>query len=253
MLFTDCVYVGIDPTSGRKAYTYAALDRELNLISLGDGELEDVMAFLGGHPRATVAVNAASQVNRGLVRKRLEASSLTPGHQFRGVDLRVAEYELRERGIAVGGTPNREELCPAWVQAGFALYGRLAKLGFGRYPDGGHYQWLETHPHACFCALLGQNPLPKPTLEGRLQRQIILHERGVRMKDPMDFFEEITRYKLVKGVLPLELIYAPEVLDALAAAFTAWLASERPAEVIQVGHQQEGFIMLPASALKEKY
>ena len=253
MLFADSVYVGIDPTSGRKAFTYAALDRELNLVSLADGETEDVLAFLGGQRAATVAVNAASRVNRGLVRKRLEASSLTPGHQFRGVDLRVAEYELRERGIAVGGTPNRVESCPAWIQAGFALYARLTKAGFTSYPDGGAYQWLETHPHACFCALLGQTPLPKPTLEGRLQRQIILHERGVRMKDPMDFFEEITRYKLIRGALPLDLIYAPEMLDALAAAFTAWMAVERVSEVTSVGDPQEGLIVVPAPMLREKY
>jgi hypothetical protein len=253
MLFADSVYVGIDPTSGRKAFAYAALDRDLNLVSLGDGEIEDVMTFLGSQPAAIVAVNAASRVNKGLVRKQLEQQSLTPGHQFRGVDLRVAEYELRERGIAVGGTPGREELCPAWVQAGFSLYSKLLKVGFTPYPEQGPYRWLETHPHACFCALLGQSPLPKPTLEGRLQRQIVLHDRGVRMKDPMDFFEEITRYKLIKGVLPLELIYAPEILDALAAAFTAWLAAEKPSEVTRVGHDQEGYITLPAGMLKEKY
>ncbi len=253
MLFADSVYVGIDPTSGRKAFSYAALDRELNLVSLGDGELEDVMAFLGAQQAATVAINAASRVNKGLVRKQLEQQSLTPGHQFRGVDLRVAEYELRERGIAVGGTPAREELCAAWVQAGFALYSKLSKVGFSPYPGGGSYRLLETHPHACFCALLGQSPLPKPTLEGRLQRQVVLHDRGVRMKDPMDFFEEITRYKLIRGVLPLELIYAPEMLDALAAAFTAWLAAEKPSEVTRVGHDQEGYITLPAATLREKY
>ena len=27
-------------------------------------------------------------------------------------------------------------------------------------------------------------------LEGRLQRQLILHEQGVRIKNPTDFFEE---------------------------------------------------------------
>ncbi len=59
--------------------------------------------------------------------------------------------------------------------------------------------WLETHPHAAFCALLGQLPLPKPTLEGRLQRQIVLYEQGMGIKDPMGFFEEITRHKLVAG------------------------------------------------------
>ena len=50
--------------------------------------------------------------------------------------------------------------------------------------------------------MAGQVPLARLSLEGRLQRQIILYEQGLRIKDPMDFFEEITRYKLAKGIWP---------------------------------------------------
>jgi hypothetical protein len=253
MLFTESVFVGVDPTSGRKAFTYAALDRDLNLIALADAEMEEVVAFLGGQKAATVAVNAPSRVNQGLVRKILEKQSLTP-HQLRGADMRLAEHELRGRGITVSGTPGREASCPAWVQVGFSLYAKLSKLGFKTYPeDGTSHQWLETHPHACFCVLLGDNPLPKPTLEGRLQRALILYECGVRIRDPMEFFEEITRYKLMRGNLPVELIQLPEQLDALVAAYTAWLAIEKPGEVSRVGHKHEGFITLPGTVLREKY
>jgi hypothetical protein len=253
MLFTDSVCVGIDTTSGRKAFTYAALDRDLNLMALADAEMEEVAAFLGGQSSATVAVNAPSHVNAGLVRKNLEKQSLTP-HQLRGVEMRAAEYELRGRGIALSGTGSREMLCPAWIQVGFAMYRRLSKLGFKPYPDEGEsHQWLETHPHACFSVLLGRCPLPKPTLEGRLQRELILFEHGVRIRDPMNFFEEITRHKLMNGMLPLELVHYPEQLDALVAAYTAWLAVEKPAELTRLGNKQEGFITLPAPLLKEKY
>ena len=253
MFLTDSVYVGVDPTSGRKAFTYAALDSHLNLLALADAEMDSLMAFLGGYQSVTVAVNAPSRVNRGLVREKMEKQSLT-SHQLRGVDMRMAEHELRERGIAVGGTGSREAMCPAWVQMGFALYERLGKMGFKKYPqDDGSRQWLETHPHACFCVLLEGSPLPKPTLEGRLQRELILYEAGVRIKDPMDFFEEITRHKLMRGILPLEMLYLPERLDALAAAYTAWLAVERPRDVTCIGHQEEGFITLPVATLKERY
>ncbi len=253
MSFTDSVYVGVDTASSHKAFTYAALDRDLNLVALADADMEEVVAFLGGQSSVTVAVNAPSRVNQGLVRKNLEKQSLTP-HQLRGVDIRVAEHELRQRGIAVSGTPGREASCPAWVQAGFALYGKLSKLGFKTYPeDGATHQWLETHPHACFCVLLGGNPLPKPTLEGRLQRALILYECGVRIRDPMEFFGEVTRYKLMRGNLPVEFIQLPEQLDALVAAYTAWLAVEKPAEVARIGHKHEGFILLPSTVLKEKY
>jgi len=253
MLFTDSVYVGIDPASGRKAFTYAALDRDLNLVTLADGELEDLTAFLGAQRSAMLAVSAPSKPNLGLVRRRLESQSLTPALHLRGADLRVAEYDLRERGISVTGTPGRAESCASWMQSGFALYAKLSRLGFETYPqEGASYQVLETNPHACFCVLLDQLPLSKPTLEGRLQRQLVLYERGVRLKDPMDFFEEITRFKLMKGSLPLDLVYAADMLDVIVAAYTAWLAAQRPEQIVHVGDPSEGQIVLPGH-LKEKY
>jgi predicted nuclease with RNAse H fold len=253
MLFSNTAYIGIDPTAGRSPFTYAALDEECNLLALSEGELEDVLTFAGNFPAATAAVNAPSRVNAGLVRKRLEKETLTP-HSLRGADLRMAEYDLRERGISVFTTPSRVETCSGWVQLGFSLYKRLAKMGFRAYPqEGAEHVWLETHPHACYCALLGQVPLPKPTLEGRLQRQILLHDSGVRIKDPMGFFEEITRRRLRMGVMPMELIYHPEQLDALIAAYTAWMTAKHPAETMCVGGKEEGFIVLPVGELREKY
>jgi hypothetical protein len=253
MLFTDSVFVGIDPTSGHKSFTYAALDKDLHLLALADGEMEDVIAFLSGQKSATVAVNAPSGVNRGLVREKMKKEMLTP-HQIRGVELRMAEYELRQHGIAVTGTAASAALCPAWIQVGFELYRKLEKMGFQKYPEkDSAYQILETHPHACYCVMAGSVPLSKPSLEGRLQRQLILYEHGIRVKDPMDFFEEITRYKLAKGIWPMELLYLPEQLDALVAAYTAWVAIHRPEHTLSLGDANEGFLVLPEKGLKEKY
>jgi hypothetical protein len=254
MFFTDAVYVGIDPASGRKAFAYAALDRDLNVVALADGELEDLTAFLSAQKSAVVAINAPSHVNCGVVRKRLESLSLQPGlHQIRGADIRSAEYELRERGILITGTPSRAELCPGWIQAGLGLYGKLSKLGFLPYHTAeGSYRWLETQPHACFCVMMDQVPLPKSSLEGRLQRQLLLYERGLRLKDPMDFFEELTAYKLIRGQLPMELVYASEMLDVLVAAYTAWLGVHHPDQLSFIGDAEEGQIALPG-LLKTKY
>ena len=253
MLFTRHAFIGIDPTAGRSPFTFAALDDERNLLALSEGELEDVLTFVRNFPAATVAVNAPTKVNAGLARKRLEKQALTP-HSLRGADLRLAEADLRARGISVSATPSREETCASWVQLGFLLYKRLTKAGFKFHPhEGADLLCLETHPHACFAALLGQVPLPKPTLEGRLQRQVILHDAGLQINDPMDFFEEITRHRLRLGVLPMELIYLPEQLDALVAAFAAWMAAKRPRETTRLGAKEEGFVVLPVEKLKEKY
>ena len=247
------LFIGIDPTAGRQPFTYAAVDRDCRLVALAGGELEEMLAFLGNLENACVAVNAPPQVNRGLVRSRLLQQAPSTG-QLRGVDLRLVEHDLRQRGIHISPTPSRPEACPAWMQMGFALYRRLAEIGFQPFRTGqAGCRWLETHPHAAYCALLGQIPLPKPTLEGRLQRQLALFEGDMGIKDPMDLFEEITRHKLLKGILPSDLIYSPEELDTLVAAFTAFLAVEMPEATIRVGDEEEGQIVLPVAALKDQY
>ena len=254
MLFADSAYIGIDPTSSHKSFTYAALDKDLNLIALSDGEMEDVTAFVAGQKSATVAVNAPAGVNRGLVREKIKKAMLTPQKKIRRAEFRLAEYELRERGIAVSGTPSSAALSPAWIQMGFDLYRKLEKLGFSKYPnEESKHLLLETHPHACYCVMIGRQPLSKPSLEGRLQRQLVLYERGLKIKDPMDFFEEITRYKMIQGNWPLELLYQPEQLDALVAAYTAWLVINKVEKTIGIGDEREGRILLPEKELKERY
>ena len=252
MLFTDSVFVGIDPTTSHKSYTYAALDKGLNLVALADGELDDVAAFLGGQASAIVAINAPSGVNRGLAREKKK--EMFKPLKSRASGFRVAELELRDRGITVSGTPSTVAACPAWVQAGFALYRKLEKMGFKKYPtDNMPHQILETQPHAAFCVMAGGAPQSKQSLEGKIQRQLLLYEAGVRIKDPMDFFEEITRHKMLKGIWPLDLLYLPEQLDAMAAAYTAWLAIHKPENISTVGDPAEGSIVLPEINLKEKY
>ncbi len=252
MTFQDSVFIGIDPTSSYKSFTYAVLDRELNIKSLTNGEMDDVLVFLRGQVRAVVAINAPAGVNRGLVKEKMKKEMRTP-HKIRGMDLRLAEYELRGRGINVTGTPSNVGLCASWVQLGFDLYRELETMGFEKYPQDGNLQVMETHPHACYCVMAGGIPASRLLLEGKLQRQLLLHERGLRIKDPMDFFEEITRYKITKGILPHELLLPPEQLDALVAAYTAWLTANKQEQVMAIGDDREGMIQLPISQLKETY
>jgi hypothetical protein len=247
------MFVGIDCTSGSKAFTYAALDVELRLVSLAEAGLEAMLAFVEAHDAAFVAVNAPSHVNAGVIRERLQAEG-SSSRGPRGAEIREAEHELRARGISVSATPRTEALCPAWIQAGFEIYRGLARLGFKPFPAAdAARQWLETHPHAAFCVLLDRGPLPKPSLEGRLQRALALFERGVRIQDPMIFLEEITRHRLLHGLLPTDVVLPPTQLDALVAAYTAWIGGTKPLEPIQLGNSLEGFITLPASELLEKY
>ena len=55
MFQSDSVFVGIDPTSAQKSFTFAALDKDLNLLTLTEGEIQDVVAFLLGQSSKSAA------------------------------------------------------------------------------------------------------------------------------------------------------------------------------------------------------
>jgi hypothetical protein len=210
---------------------------------------------VAGQEAAYVAVNAPRRPNMGLMgREDVRQTLVPPPKPGRWLDFRLSEFQLRQHRIGVIPTPGSEEACPSWMQSGFNLYHRLEELGFRAYPcDDYSRQYLEVHAHACFCGLLGQAPFSKDSLEGRLQRQLILYEQGLKISDPMDFFEEITPHRLLKGTLPLKGIYTPSELDALAAAFTAWVAALQPTQVTLVGAAEEGQIVIPVAELKTHY
>jgi hypothetical protein len=114
---------------------------------------------------------------------------------------------------------------------------KISQAGFQSFSQRNNTtkQWIETNPQDCFRALIGQNLLSRRTLEGRLQRSAVLYEQGLQMTDPMDIFEEITRYKLIQGILPLENLPSSKELDALGAAYLAWMVVNRPRATLVQG------------------
>ncbi len=253
MPFNESVFVGVDPSGGRKPFTYAAIDLHGSLLALSDGSLDEMLAYLASFAQVIVAVNAPPRPNMGLVREAHQA--LITGHfPGRSVDMRVAESELRSKGIQVSRTPSERTLCSEWMQLGFDFYAKLSKHGFKAFPaESASRLWVETHPQACFAAMLSQLPMPRLTLEGRLQRQLVLFEAGLNVRDPMEYFEEITRHRLLQGTLPVEQIYAPNELDALAAAYLAFMAAIHPQKISSVGHKKEGLLFVPVAELKTRY
>jgi len=255
IFYTDTTFIGIDPTAGQRPFVYAALNNELRLMALGQGEMNDILAFAAGQRRALVAVCAPRQPNQGVMENSgIRQQFSPPPRPGRWTSFRMAEYQLRQHNISAPRTLAKEEDCPNWMQAGFNLYRRLEGLGYRCFPtDGSDHQTIEVYPHACFTTLLGCHPFPKYTLEGRIQRQLILYEQKVGVPDPMRVFEEITRHRLLKGTLPLDELYSPGELDALVAAYTACLAATAPERVSVMGHAVEGQIYLPAAELKARY
>ncbi|NJN43695.1 MAG: DUF429 domain-containing protein [Anaerolineae bacterium] len=256
MLFEKTTYIGIDPTAGQKPFTYVALDDNLKLLALGQGHLDEILAFVGGQQRAFVGVNAPQQPNQGYMSEREVRSLLDPPPRSgRWKGFRVAEYELHSRGISIPRTPADESKCSSWVQMGFALFRRLKQLGYVAYPggEGANHQFLEVYPHGAYSALLELVPFPKHTLEGRIQRQLVLYLNQLDVSNPMRVFEEVTRHRLLQGLLPLEGLHSTAELDAFIAAYTAWLAALKPENVSRVGHAEEGQIIMPVVELKTRY
>jgi hypothetical protein len=255
MLFTNMTFIGIDPTAGQKPFAYAALGQNLELLALGLCSIDEVLAFVGGQRAAVVAVCSPPRPNLGVMNHpEVRAQLSPPPRPGRWTNLRLAEYQLRQRRIPVFTTPAEAQACPRWMRNGFRLYERMAQFDYQPYPRDDHpHQWLEVYPHACFTVLANHRPFPKHTLEGRLQRQLILYQLKLGISDPMLFFEEITRHRLMQGILPLENLYTAMELDALVAAYTARVAALQPDQVILLGDTEEGQITLPVPELKPYY
>jgi hypothetical protein len=160
-------------------------------------------------------------------------------------DLRLAEIELRQNGYHIPRTFSDPKRCQGWMRRGFTLYHQLQALGYTPFPSEDPCTWLETQTDACYQSLLGVVPFRGRTLEGRIQRQLVLRDEHLPVADAMVFFEEITRYKLVHGILPTENLHTSSELNALMAAMVAWLTVHAPQRLAPYGDPAEGVIYLP--------
>jgi len=255
MLFSDTLFVGIDPTAGIKPFVYTAIDKDLNVVVTCDGTIDETLAFVASQKSAVIAVCSPRNPNTGLMADDQFRVNLSPiPKPGRWMNFRVVDYLLRVKNIRITQTSDIADECPKWMQMGFIFYQRLEEIGYRLYnPEGTARAYIEVYPHASYCSLLGHLPLQKATLEGRIQRQLVLFENFVNIPDPMRMFEEITRYRLLKGILPTEELYSPGELDALVAAYTARVLVVNPASAILIGHPDEGQIVIPVSTLKEQY
>jgi len=246
----DTVYIGIDPTAGRRPINYAVLDGELRLLAGGLGAFDKILEVVQSFPAAVVAVDAPQSLNGGLMASRphRESYGLSPdGTKWAGH--KVCEYELRRRGIRLYRTPGEVEAAPRWMQLGFRLYAALKDAGFRLHHPGldAARQVLEVHPHACYTVLLDHLPLRKDSLEGRLQRHLVLYREGLDVPDPMTSVEEITSHHLLEGTLSMPDLFTHDELDALVSAYTAYLAAQHPDRVTLVGDPLEGQIVVPVA------
>jgi hypothetical protein len=247
MAFNPLAYVGINISSGHRPYTLAVMDVELHLMALSQGEELEVLGFCAGLSSVLVIINAPPHPNTGLMNDPEYCQKLVPPpHAGRRINMRVAEYEARLHGLSVPRAPASIEDSPVWMRSGFNLYESLANLEYRPFPsDDSTRQWLESQAETFFYGLLGAIPFEANSLEGRIQRQLVLYDRQLPVSDPMDFFEEVTRYRLLHSILPAEKIFSAPEINALGMAYAGWLAINRPQSVTQLGAPEEGQITVP--------
>jgi len=214
-------------------------------------QVEEILDEISNN-KAMIAVNAPAGINQGLMRDDVFRRSLSsPPRQGRFTDIRVVDYELIQRGIKTVRVPDDIKKCPLWVRKGILLFDTLQKNGFLHLSTETENRYVfEVNSEAIFWSLLGFSPYDAKSLEGRIQRQLVLFEKGVEIEDPMEFFQEITRYRLLKGAIPLTMIFGISELYALAGAYMAWYKKKNPKSVFQLGNSQEGLIYLPCQGVK---
>lgn len=244
-------FIGIDISIGAKPITFVVLDPDQQALAIGEGDVHDALAYAAGQMAgALVAINAAARPNWGRMRRAEVRQSLTPPPpRGKFSALRQVEYELIQAGIDVPETPSSADKSLPWVRRGFQLVEKLETMGYKPFPDQSAErsgrQWIETNVNAGFWSLLGVVPLQAGTLEGRIQRQLVLRDEEMAVPDAMDFFEEITRYKILKSNLPTKDIFSQVEINAWMAAHTAWLAVHQPDRIINFGEPEEGVVFLP--------
>jgi hypothetical protein len=242
-------YLGVDISSGQAPYMLGVYHGGRRLELLEGVTLEEVLEWAAAEGDVYLAVNAPSQLNQGLLAKPGMLPGLLPEADAQSQPMRLVEYELKQIGLLVGSTPGKLEDCPRWMRRGFTLYERLGKMGFTPYgvpSQESDQQWLEISADAAFQRLLKCAPYRARTIEGRLQRQLLLYENRFPVPDPMAFLEEVTRYRLLHGILPLDELHSASALNALLAAYMAYQAHQSPGKVMRYGTAQEGVITLPA-------
>lgn len=230
-------YIGVDTGSGRKPFTYACLDAKRKLLAVGSGSAVDVLSFAAGQSSALTAVSAPARPG-SLKSARANEPALPV--------LRLGSQ--RQMSLDLEGQPHAEANvnCPPWMTACIDLVDRLHSMGYQPFPtDGNPHQWLEAPAQSGFQSWLGLEPFEADTLEGRLQRQLVLYDLDLDVPDAMEFFEEITRFKLLHGHLPYERILTQAEINAHMAANTAWLAINEPGSVHTAGSSETGLVFYP--------
>ncbi len=242
MLFEEEVYVGVEVNPSGRKFTWAALNNRKELLTYQKTPLDRLLIFCKNIPRVTIGIETPA------VRCRNGKPAL-PGLEYaghpNGWTLPAWQEALLAKNIqppAGGSQPGSPYLqSPGLVE----FYRQVFALE--------HITLTQVNGYVSLCCLLGQLPLPKASLEGKIQRQLILVEQGLNLPDPMSYFEELTRFKILHGMLPEKIILPLAYLNVILAAYTVWKEHNEAVDTLQIGNPPDAAIVIPVPALRDRY
>lgn len=234
-------FVGIEPLATSNGFSFVSLDDSLSLLAIGEGTLKDVFSFLIGQKMVKVAIHGPAFLGT--------SHSAGLDHQMQDIcpakEYRTCEVQLWQKKIPCEFTAAKLGRLSALSRLGYQLIQTLQQYEFSfSNPSAMQRSLIETCPAACYHQLLNTAIQEEPLL-WRFQHQLILHKLHLPVQDPMIFFEEITRHKLLMGKMSLENILIPEEMNAMVSAYTAWLSHYHPEKVTAWGDESDGFLVLP--------
>lgn len=231
-------YIGIDVQAHQKPFFYSVLDSTLEVVATGHGRMVDVLSYLAGLSSALVAVNGPVSAREQGREARQSGLFDQASSADESAAVRTGDLELESRGFSYSISGKTEErsltLVSGMRELGYTLHGETIS----------DKVYLETNSDAACWLAAGCMPYDARSLEGRLQRQLILCEMGIHLKDPMDFLEEFTRHRLRTSQIPMEQILPGYELRAMMAAVIAWLEDSFPEKVEHLGKAGMGEIIL---------
>jgi hypothetical protein len=233
-------FVGIEPLATSNGFSFVSLDDNLSLLAIGEGTLKDIFSFLIGQKMVKVAIHAPAFLGTAHPNDLDDQTDAIPAKEYR-----TCEVQLWQKNIPCDFTAAKPGRLSAPLRLGYQLIQTLQQYEFSFSNQSAKQRSLiETCPAACYYQLLNTTMQEEPLL-WRFQHQLILHNLHLPVQDPMNFFEEITRHKLLMGKVSLESILIPEELNAMVSAYTAWLSHHHPEKVTSWGDESDGFLVLP--------
>ena len=236
------IFVGIQINHQSPHFSYISMNEDFLPLAIDHGDLENLLSYLAGQEKAILAINAPLHLNQGLLKNKA-IQYHTPGKR---PNIRLVESEIEAFQIDIYHTPDKIQKCEPEVKLGIELCEYLSELGFQEFPaDSASKLFFETPANTAFWSLIEGNIISQENFIGQMQRQQILYDIDLHLTSPMEFMEELTRYKLKNGNVPFEMILPINELNAWVCAYTAFRAWKQPETLTTLGNEEEGFIFLP--------